>query len=408
MMSVLREERSLNALFSGLSGIICPSILIRVCPRDVRFTRGAKGISRNWHFQYSRNGDARIMTLGKCSAVTAQAAREQARQHYAAVLQKRDPLREVQAAGIDHDSFGQIVTLYLAAKKDDLRESTFIEATRYLTEYAKRLHNRPLINITRADIADLLNDIARNNGSTPANRTRSNLSSLFTWAQRQGKAESNPVSFTEKREEKSRDRVLTDAELAAIWNAAGDGDYGTIVKMLILTGQRREEIGGLRWSEIAGDTINLPPNRTKNGKAHFVPLSGPVRGLLPARTGRDHVFGRGDGADGFAGWSAAKAALDKRLGDTVAPWRLHDLRHTLSTQMHEKGVAPHVVEAIINHISGHKAGVAGRYNHANYSAERKAALDMWAKHVLSLVGPKPKPVAKAGASARPRPHKAAA
>ena len=98
------------------------------------------------------------------------------------------------------------------------------------------------------------------------------------------------------------------------------------------------------------------------------------------------------GADGFAGWSAAKVALDKRLKEILPrmpKWTLHDLRRTVSTQMHEKGVAPHVVEAIINHISGHKAGVAGRYNHANYSAERKAALDMWAAHVMSLVSKRP-------------------
>jgi integrase len=214
------------------------------------------------------------------------------------------------------------------------------------------------------------------------------------WAQQQGKAESNPVAFTEKREEQKRERVLSDDELRAIWNAAGEGDYGTIVKLLMLTGQRREEIGGLMWSEIADGKINLPPNRTKNGKAHFVPLAEAALALLPKRTGRDHLFGRGDGADGFAGWSAAKAALDKRLGDMPA-WTLHDLRRTVSTQMHEKGVAPHVVEAIINHISGHKAGVAGRYNHANYSAERKAALDMWAAHVMQLVAKRPFVVVKA-------------
>jgi len=356
----------------------------------VRIRKGAKGESRNWHFQYSRNGEARIMTLGKISAVSAQAARELARQYYAAVLQKRDPAREVQAAGIDHDSFGQTVTQYLAAKKSELRDSTFAATESYLTDYAKRLHAMPLVSVTRADVADLLNKTAADSGGPTANRLRSNLSSLFMWAQQQGKAESNPVAFTEKREEQKRDRVLTDDELRAIWNAAGDGDYGTIVKLLMLSGQRREEIGGLHRDEIAGGQINLPPNRTKNGKAHFVPLSQAALDLLPERSG--HLFGRGDGADGFAGWSAAKAALDKRLKEILPrmpKWTLHDLRRTVSTQMHEKGVAPHVVEAIINHISGHKAGVAGRYNHANYSAERKAALDMWAAHVMSLVSKRP-------------------
>ena len=356
----------------------------------VRIRKGAKGESRNWHSQYSRNGEARIMTLGKISAVSAQAARELARQYYAAVLQKRDPAREVQAAGIDHDSFGQTVTQYLAAKKSQLRDSTFAATESYLTDYAKRLHAMPLVSVTRADVADLLNKTAADSGGPTANRLRSNLSSLFMWAQQQGKAESNPVAFTEKREEQKRDRVLSDDELRAIWNAAGDGDYGTIVKLLMLSGQRREEIGGLHRDEIAGGQINLPPNRTKNGKAHFVSLSQAALDLLPERSG--HLFGRGDGADGFAGWSAAKAALDKRLKEILPrmpKWTLHDLRRTVSTQMHEKGVAPHVVEAIINHISGHKAGVAGRYNHANYSAERKAALDMWAAHVMSLVSKRP-------------------
>jgi integrase len=350
----------------------------------VRIRKGAKGESRNWHFQYSRNGESRQMVLGKISAVSAQAAREQARQYYAAVLQKRDPAREVQVAGIDHDSFGQTVALYLAAKKDDLRERTFIEAERYLTgkDYAKPLHSRPLANITRADIAALLNDTTRDSGKATANRLRSNLSSLFMWAQREGKVESNPVAFTHKHEEESRDRVLTDGELTAIWNAAGDGDYGRIVKLLMLTGQRREEIGGLRWAEIENGGIHLPPNRTKNGKAHYVPLPDTVRALLPARTDCDHVFGRNGG---FQGWSAAKAALDKRSG--VKDWRLHDLRRACSTGMGNLGVMPHIIEAVINHISGHKEGVAGIYNHADYPAQKRAALDQWAAHIDGLVRP---------------------
>jgi integrase len=363
----------------------------------LRLRKGSKGISYTWIFQYSRNGNAKRMRVGEYPTLSSQAARDIARPWYGAVCQGRDPASEKAQAQIDHDSFGQTVVAYLAHKKDDLRERTFIETERYLTDYAKLLHNRPLVNVTRADIADLLNSTASTSGEATANRLRSNLSSLFTWAQQNGKAEANPVAFTQKREEQKRDRFLSDDELRAVWNAAGDGDYGTIVKLLMLTGQRREEIGGLMWSEIKTrvfptkpgesitmDVIDLPPNRTKTGKAHFVPLSEAALALLPARTGRDHVFGRGDGADGFAGWSAAKAALDKRLGDMPA-WTLHDLRRTVSTQMHEKGVAPHVVEALINHISGHKAGVAGRYNHANYSAERKAALDMWAAHIVKVV-----------------------
>ena len=277
--------------------------------------------SRTWVFQYSRNGRARKMTLGKYPGITAQEARELVKPLYHQVQLGHDPASEKQEAQIDHDSFADVIAAYLEAKKRELRNRTYIDTTRYLMgsderPYARSLHKRPLANISRADIADLLNKAERDSGKATANRLRSNLSSLFTWARQEGKAENNPVEDTKKREEKSRDRVLIDVksepanfdELVAIWNALPEGDYGDIVRLLILTGQRREEIGGLRWSEIAGDTINLPPNRTKNGLAHFVPLSTPARAILAARphAERDHVFGRGDGEAGFAGWSAAK------------------------------------------------------------------------------------------------------
>src|SRR5262249_11647959 len=267
------------------------------------------------------------------------------------------------------------------------------------------LHSRLLANISRGDIADLLNKIVRDHGKATANRARSNLSSLFTWAQQQGKTESNPVSLTEKREEKSRDRVLENHELAAIWNALPQGDYGAIVRLLMLTGQRREEIGGLCWSEIAGGQINLPPNRTKNGKTHFVPLSEAALAQLPKRTERDHVFGRGDGTGGFAGWSAAKASLDQRLPG-MKPWTLHDLRRTCATGMAKLGVNLPVIERALNHVSGSFAGIVGVYQHHDFNGERRGALAKWAAHIVALVG-KPKPVAKAGATASPRPHKAA-
>ena len=351
--------------------------------------RVREGGSRVFIFQYSRDGHTRRMTLGPWPKISATKARELVEAAAAKVALGHDPAAEKQEAQTHKETLGEAVAAYLKVKADELRPRTYVETERYLDRTARSLHSRPLAAITQAELADLLTRVSRDSGNIAANRCRANLVALHSWAARQGKVTHNPAALTEKRKEQARDRVLAEAELAALWQALPDSDYGRIVKLLMLTGQRREEIGGLRWSEIAGGQINLPPNRTKNGKAHFVPLSQAALALLPARTGRDHVFGRGDGSDGFAGWSAAKAALDKRLGDTVAPWRLHDLRHAMSTGMHEMGVAPHVVEAVINHISGHKAGVAGRYNHANYTAERKAALDMWAAHILSLVAKRP-------------------
>jgi integrase len=172
-----------------------------------------------------------------------------------------------------------------------------------------------------------------------------------------------------------------------------DDQYGAIVRLLVLTGQRREEIGGLRWSEmdLVRRVISLPGERTKNGRPHEIPVTAAVIAVIeaqPRRGARDLIFG--DGSGSFQGWSRAKAALDKRIaksaGNALAPWRLHDVRRTVATSMADLGVQPHVVEAVLNHVSGHKAGVAGVYNRSLYAAEKRAALELWAIHVLSLVG----------------------
>jgi integrase len=204
--------------------------------------------------------------------------------------------------------------------------------------------------------------------------------------------EANPVIGTNRAvDEISRDRVLSDQELTAIWRACRDDDFGRIVRLLMLTGQRREEVGGMAGAEISFPQArwSIPRERTKNGRPHEVPLSSSAVEVIrssPLATSRDLLFGEGRGP--FQGWSKAKAALDRRIdqsGAKVAPWRLHDLRRTVATRMAELGVLPHVVEAVLNHISGHKAGVAGTYNRALYSAEKRQALELWAEHVRTTV-----------------------
>jgi integrase len=167
-----------------------------------------------------------------------------------------------------------------------------------------------------------------------------------------------------------------------IWKAAPENDYGRIVKLLMLTAQRREEIGSLAWSEIdtARKLITLPPDRTKNSRPHDVPLSDSAMAVLestPPRVGRPLMFGSGKG--GYSGWSKSKEALDGAA--KVAPWTLHDLRRTAATRMADIGVQPHVIEAVLNHVSGHKSGVAGIYNRSSYAVEKRAALDLWANHL---------------------------
>lgn len=356
--------------------------------------RVREGGSRNWIVQYKIGPKHRRLTIGNVSTLTAGKAREAASTALAKVKLGNDPAHEKAiaqtAAG---DTFEAGAKRFLARQETKLRTSTHDAVERYLMERCKPLHGLPVNKINRATIAARLTAIANEFGPVSADRCRAALSSMFSWLIREGMADANPVIGTNKHSDaEARDRVLTDAELAAVWTGAPENDYGRIVKLLMLTGCRRDEIGSLRWSEISGlddageSLIALPGARTKNGRAHDVPLSADSVAILEAitrREKRDLVFGEGEG--GFSGWSKAKEALDSKIGDTVKPWTLHDLRRTASTRMHEAGVQPHIVEAVINHASGHKAGVAGTYNRATYAVEKRQALDTLASYIKTAV-----------------------
>jgi integrase len=179
--------------------------------------------------------------------------------------------------------------------------------------------------------------------------------------------------------------VLTDPELAALWRACGNDDFGRIMRLLILTGGRRQEIGGMRWSELDADqgTWTLPAERSKNARAHPLPLPAAAWEIIqtvPRRLSRDHLFGT-FAREGFTRWGM-KVVLDKDLGEAVRPYHLHDVRRTAATRMADIGVAPHIIEQVLNHQSGHKGGVAGIYNRSSYDREVRAALALWADYVL--------------------------
>jgi integrase len=177
--------------------------------------------------------------------------------------------------------------------------------------------------------------------------------------------------------------VLTQEELRQLWRSLGDDRFSEIVRLLLLTGQRRNEVGKLQWSEVdlARKLIMLPPERVKNGRAHEVPLSAQALAILarlPRRNSSEFIFAE----RGFNDWDRAKQELDQRAG--IADWRLHDARRTCATGMAEIGVLPHIVEAVLNHQSGHKSGVSGVYNRAKYSGEMRSALQLWADHLDQL------------------------
>jgi integrase len=351
-----------------------------------------KGGSKGWVFWYRLGGRAsplRKIGLGATSAVSAAEARIEATKLYAKVRLGQDPAAEkAESVARASETFESVLGVFLARQAERLKPRSYVGVEYHLRVQSKPFHRLPLAQIDRRAIARLLAEIGVASGPFAANRLRASLMTFFTWCMREGLIDSNVVIATNKNHEGgSRERVLTDEELRAVWTATkGDDQHSAIVRLLLLTGARRDEIGGLKWDEIDFDNavISLPGERTKNSKPFDIPLTPAAISILEAqpRQERAFVFGRGQG--GFSGWSKSKMELDRRAD--IASWRLHDLRRTVSTVMHDSlAVQPHIVEAVLGHISGHKGGVSGVYNKAAYRAEKAAALALWAEHVLAVV-----------------------
>ena len=245
------------------------------------------------------------------------------------------------------------------------------------------MHKLGINEVTRAHVAQRLAVIREETSDVTAGRARAALAAFFTRSMQEGLCESNPTIGTRPQAEKpQRDRVLSDDELRAIWNACQDDDFGRAVKLLILTGARRSEVGGLRWSEIHDDAIHLPAERCKNGRAHVVPLTAMARQIIetiPQRVGRDMVFGE-RAEIGLTAFQHGKADLR----DGCAPWRLHDLRRTVATGLGNLGVRPDIIELVLNHAA-HRGGISGVYNKSVYVREVRTALMMWSDHIASIV-----------------------
>src|SRR5829696_8781822 len=248
----------------------------------VRVRLGGK---RTWIAQYRLGSKQRRVTLGTTDTLDAEEARRRAKSVLGAVHNGDDPqAKKAEARARAVITLGTMAANYLerfAAER--LRPKTLAETRRYLTVSWKPLHGLGLNDIGRRAVAVRLSEIARDNGPIAANRARVTLSAFFNWAMREGLSDINPVIGTNRAaDERSRDRVLSDEELAAIWGACRDDDFGRIVRLLILTAQRREEVGGMTWSEVdlARRLCTIPSGRTKNGRAHEVSLPASVADLL--------------------------------------------------------------------------------------------------------------------------------
>lgn len=379
-----------------------------------------------WYLQWrDDDGRQRRLTLGKYPSMKLAAARAAAKSKGADVEKGGDPHKEKrERREAVKQTFGVVVERYLADRKPHLRERSFEEVERHLRKHAKSFWAKPIKSITVADVADLVDGLAKD---TPvaANAVRTSLGSLFAWSMRKGLAGANPVAVTDapiKPADIERDRVLTDDEMRAIWAQLRDDDHGRVLRLLALLGQRRGEVGGMCWSEIEGlvwtfdpsgsrdRCLNvegskeavwvIPADRAKNEREHAVPLNRQALDVLAGvtpREGRDLIFGL---AGPFSGWSRAKAGLDKRIAEArkkagleaLPDWRLHDFRRTFATNIDENlGVLPFIVESLLNHADPNdttqkkRNRVAKIYNRSKYLSEKRQALDMWGEHLLAII-----------------------
>lgn len=356
--------------------------------------------SKSYLAQYTIAGRKCRVPLGAVNAISLKKARDAARAIMGQVAMGTNPAQERRdeaekakaAAKRDQLTLAKLVDDWKRLHLSHRRESYTAEAVRVLklaladhwTAPAERLDRAAVVRITdglRPSIARVTVAYGR---------------ACFNWANKRGTLENNPFmalpisTSTEKRE-----RVLSDAELVAVWKAAespekpNSAPFASIVRMLILTGQRRDEVAGMEWTEVAedGKSWTIPGLRTKNGEPHTVPLSEAARALVPERPkdAAGLVF-PGEGGKQFGNWSKAKAALDTDSG--ITGWRIHDLRRTLATGLQRLGVRLEVTEAVLNHVGGSRSGVVGVYQRHEWAAEKRAALDAWAQHVLNAVAGK--------------------
>lgn len=348
-------------------------------------------------------GKRRRLSLGDVAGLSLADARKRAGEVLAGARLGSDPLANRERAKAEAErTLGRLAAVYLEARTradpnarlkllhKALKPRSMAEVERTLLKHAKPLHGRPLDAIGEKEVDNLLADVASKSGPVAASRARAHLSAFWSWAIFKGFAGGVPgQALSGGDAAESRDRVLDHREIAAIWRAAGElGAYGDVVRLLLLTGCRRGEVGGMAWRELDLEAAawRIPGERMKNGEPHTVFLSPPALKILGARERHgEHVFGR---RGPLSHWSQGKAKLDQASG--VVGWRLHDLRRTVATELQRLGIRLEVAERILAHAltAGSKAGVAGVYQRHRFDDEARNAWHRWADRLLEIVGEK--------------------
>lgn len=283
-------------------------------------------------------------------------------------------------------TFRDLSDRWLADKEHELRPQWFLQARRILrSDIIPWIGERPAHRLQRREIAQIAERIEGRGSPRVAGMALVITRSIVRHGIGKGLIDVDPTIGLKAAQVRQRDRVLTHNEIRAIWRAAGDDDHGRIIKLLLASGQRRGEIGGLRWTEIdlLERRIELPGNRTKNHRPHTVPMTPLMMDLLPApRSTHPHVFGKLE-ARGFSGWSKGKRQLDRACG--IEGWQVHDLRRTCASELARLGVQLSVIEKLLNHVSGSFRGVAGIYVRHQFENEKREALLAWNAELERIV-----------------------
>jgi integrase len=352
---------------------------------------------KSWQVFYRVNGKQVRETLGTLATVPeVAAARALARQSMQKAQAGINPAAERQA--IERATLGAVLDRYLeryAAKR--MRPDYYKETRRALdVDVRPALGAKPIGEVTRREIRELLERIVDRGSPSHANHVLSYLRAALNWAVSNDLIERNPCEGLKKPSAPvERDRALTDDEIKAFWSGCDTiaHAFGPFFKTLLLTGQRRGELVGAKWSEFDTDKAlwTIPAERVKNGKVHLVHLPALVVEILASlpRIGDSDLVFTTMGDRPLAGFEGARYRLEaamRKAGVELAAFTLHDLRRSAATGMASLGIPPHIVDRVLNHQAGKISGVARVYNRFEYLDERKAALDTWARHVAGLVG----------------------
>jgi integrase len=366
---------------------------------------------KSWCAFYRFKGRLRRFTIGRYPAIKPAQARREAAAALERVREGVDPAEEKQAQREmrtpETDTFGAVALDYLERHhRKNSRESTYLEAKRDIERnILPKWRNRPIASISRRDVLDLIDGIIARGAEVQANRTLARLRALFNWAIEKDRVAVSPVARMKlPTQEHARDRVLSDDELRWLWRACDQAGwpFGPLVKLLLLTAQRRDEVAGMEWSEI--DLLKrvwtLPRHKAKNDRVHEIQLSDAAIEVLRSlpRMGDGLVFTT-TGKRPISGFSKAKRRLDAAMhkanrvelstkkGASIPGWTLHDLRRTAATGMAKLKISPHVTDKVLNHVSGTISGVAAIYNRFEYLDERRDALDAWGRYLSDLIEP---------------------